>query len=115
MTTLDDVLNEVGVEVEEVSNGSSPQEDTIEEKSKKEHAKEFLKQVVEVEESIRPFKEYLKDLKSNYAENDWLSKEEQKALISALRFAQKKPYTRKQFNEALDLVRKEFVPETEGE
>lgn len=104
--SLEQLLETEGVEVM-----SEEQNDkTIVEKSKKEHMKDFLKLIVEIEQCIEPFKDQLKDTKKSYADNEWVSKEEQKALIRALRVAQKRPYTRKQFNEAMDLVRKEFIP-----
>ena len=50
-----------------------------------EHAIEFIKAVADTEAEILPFKEHLKDLKKNYVENGWLTKEELRLAVRAYR------------------------------
>lgn len=45
-------------------------------KSKEEHFLNLIQIIKEVEESIKPYKEHLKDTKRNYKENGWLTPEE---------------------------------------
>ena len=47
-----------------------------EKKTTEDHLIEFIKAFHENEEAIQPFLEHRRDLKKNYAENGWLSKEE---------------------------------------
>jgi len=55
------------------------------ENSKAKHIGEFAKSFVAVEDCIRPFKEQLKDLKTNYVGNGWLSKQDISMVVRALR------------------------------
>jgi hypothetical protein len=55
------------------------------EKTKEERIIEFIKALVAVEESMKPFKEHKKDLRESYVSNGWLTKEEVKMSIKALR------------------------------
>ncbi len=54
-------------------------------KSKEERIKDFVRSFQAVEEAMVPYKEQRSDLKKNYAENEWLSKNEIKNIIRALR------------------------------
>tara|TARA_Y100000034_G_scaffold137014_1_gene218473 strand:- start:27916 stop:28170 length:255 start_codon:yes stop_codon:yes gene_type:complete len=54
-------------------------------KSKAEYITDFVKAQSEVEACIKPYKEDLKDLKRNYVDNGWLSKDEIKMAVKALR------------------------------
>ena len=46
------------------------------ENTKAKHIGEFAKSLVAIEECIQPFKDQLKDLKGNYVQNGWLSKQD---------------------------------------
>jgi len=54
-------------------------------KTKAEHITDFVKAMAEVEACIKPYKEDLKDLRKNYIDNDWLSKDEIKMAKKAYR------------------------------
>jgi len=54
-------------------------------KSKEERIKDFVRSFQAVEEAMVPYKEQRSDLKKNYVENEWLSKNEIKNIIRALR------------------------------
>lgn len=54
-------------------------------KSKKEHMVDFIKSVQTIEDCIRPYKEQLKDLRADFLEKEWLSKEELKYAMKAYR------------------------------
>ena len=55
------------------------------EKTKEQRIADFGKAVVALEGCIQPFKDQMKDLKESYESNGWLSKEELKMVIKALR------------------------------
>lgn len=52
---------------------------------KEEHITNYIKSIAAVEEEMEPFKEHKRDLKKNYVENGWLSKEEISMAIKAYR------------------------------
>ena len=43
---------------------------------KEEKIVDYIKSIKELEETMEPFKEQKRDLKKNYVENGWLTKEE---------------------------------------
>ncbi len=53
--------------------------------SKDQLIKNFIKSISEIEDAIEPFKEQKKDLKANYIENGWLTKEEVAAALKAFK------------------------------
>jgi len=55
----------------------------IEEKEK--HITSFIKNLAAVEEAMEPFKEQKRDLRQNYVENGWLTKEELRMAVRAYR------------------------------
>ena len=55
------------------------------EKTKEDRIIDYIKSVATIEAAIEPFKEQKKDLKESYESNNWLSKEEMKMAIKALR------------------------------
>jgi|TARA_R110002020_G_scaffold353440_1_gene566401 hypothetical protein len=57
--------------------------ETIEEKEK--HITSFIKNLAAVEEAMEPFKESKRDLRQNYVENGWLTKEELRMAVRAYR------------------------------
>ena len=50
-----------------------------------EYALDFIKAFADTEAEILPYKEHLKDLKKNYVENGWLTKEEVRLAVRAYR------------------------------
>jgi hypothetical protein len=54
-------------------------------KKKENYIAKFIKSMAAIEFEIQPYKEQLKDLKTNYIENEWLSKEELRMAIKAYR------------------------------
>jgi len=54
-------------------------------KTKEERIREFIKGVATIEEAMEPYKDQRKDLRKNYIDNGWLSKEEMKSLMKAYR------------------------------
>jgi hypothetical protein len=59
------------------------------EKSKEEYVVDFIKAFDENERAMEPFKEHRRDLRKNYVENGWLSKDEMKQAVRAYRMLQK--------------------------
>ena len=58
-------------------------------KTKDEHVIEFIKSFKAVEDEMEPFKEHKRDLRKNYVENSWLTKEEIRDAIRAYRMISK--------------------------
>ena len=54
-------------------------------KTSQEYAIDFIRAFADTEAEILPFKEHLKDLKKNYIENGWLTKEEVRLAVRAYR------------------------------
>ena len=55
----------------------------IEEKEK--HITSFIKSLAAVEEAMEPFKDQKRDLRQNYVDNGWLTKEEMRMAVRAYR------------------------------
>ncbi len=60
------------------------------EKTKEERLKDFIKSMATIDESILPFKEQKTDLKKSYADNNYLSRAEQKIALKAYRLIKDK-------------------------
>lgn len=56
-----------------------------ENKSSQEYAIDFIKAFSDTEAEILPYKEHLKDLKTSYVENGWLTKQELRMAVKAYR------------------------------
>ena len=54
-------------------------------KTKDEYVVQFIKSLKAVEDEMEPLKEHKRDLKANYIENEWLSKEEISMAVKAYR------------------------------
>ena len=54
-------------------------------KSKEERIKDFVKGIQAIEQAMEPYKEQKRDLRKNYVDNSWLSKDEMRNLIKAMR------------------------------
>lgn len=53
--------------------------------TKDEHIVNFIKAFVAIEEEMQPLKEHLRDLRSSYHENDWLSKDDMRMAVKVYR------------------------------
>lgn len=56
---------------------------------KREYLFNFLKSVIEIKSAIEPFQEQLKELKKEFADKGYLSREEQAMIMKAYQMAQK--------------------------
>ena len=54
-------------------------------KTKEEYVIEFIKAFKAVEDEIEPYKEHRRDLKKNYVDNGWISKDEMRFAVRAYR------------------------------
>jgi len=52
---------------------------------KEEKIVDYIKSIKELEETMEPFKEQKRDLKKNYVDNGWLTKEEISTAVRAFR------------------------------
>ena len=55
------------------------------EKSTEEHMVEYIESLQAIEEAMEPFKEQKRELRENYKENAWLSKDELSLAVKAYR------------------------------
>ena len=53
--------------------------------SKEEHVRNYLKDLVETEAAMEPFKEHKRDVHKSYIDNEWLTKDEIWAAVKAYR------------------------------
>ena len=60
-------------------------QDIRETKSKEEHISDYIKSLKAIEEAMEPYKEQKRDLKKEYLEKKWLSKEDISLSVRALR------------------------------
>lgn len=51
----------------------------------KEYVVEYIKALKAIEDEMEPYKEHKRDLRSNYAKNGWLSKDEMRQAVRAYR------------------------------
>ena len=49
------------------------------------HMIDFIRSIKELNDAMQPFKDQLKDLKSNYKENEWLDAKQQKMAMKIYR------------------------------
>ena len=75
--------------------------------TKEEHLANYIKTFVAIEDAMEPFKEQKKELRVEYIENGWLSKEEIWSAIKAFRMYQKSADLNA-VNEMFDLIEKKF-------
>jgi len=55
------------------------------EATKEEYAVEFIKAFKAVEEEMEPYKEHKRDLRKNYVQNGWLTRNEMRQVVRAYR------------------------------
>ena len=72
-----------------------------------EHVINFVKSFVALEEEMRPYKEQLKDLRANYAENEWLTKADMRTAVRVFRIL-KQGDDIETFNDYFDQLKKTF-------
>jgi hypothetical protein len=58
--------------------------------SREEHIANYIRNIAAIEEAIAPFKEQMKDLRKEYVENTWLTKEDIKTAVKAYRLSKSK-------------------------
>lgn len=59
-------------------------------KTKEEYLKDFIKSMATIDESIKPYREQKSDLKKSYADNNYLTRSEQKVAMKAYRLLKDK-------------------------
>jgi len=74
-------------------------------KTKEERIKDFVKALSAVDQAMQPFKEQRSDLKKNYVENDWLSKEDMKYVSRAYTLAKKSDFDIDKFVDTFNKVK----------
>lgn len=74
-------------------------------KTKDEYIKDLIQSIAALDQAIQPFKDQKSDIKKNYAENGWLSKEEIKYLMKAYNFAKNGEFDIDLFVEAYNKVK----------
>ena len=84
------------------------QDETAEDnKTKEEYIVNYLKSMIALEEAMEPYKEQKKELRGEYIENGWLTKEDILSAVKALRMYQKSADLGA-VNEMFDLIEKKF-------
>jgi hypothetical protein len=94
---------------------SQPNLSIIENEKSEEAAKEqyvinYLKSMIALEEAMEPFKEQKKDLRTEYIDNAWLTKDEIWSAVKALRLY-KKAADMDDLNDMFDIIEKQFGKE----
>ena len=74
-------------------------------KSREERIKEFVRAIAAVEQAMQPFKDQKTDLKKNYVENQWLSREDMRYVTRAYNFAKRGDFDIDKFVEAFNKVK----------
>lgn len=74
-------------------------------KSREEHIKDFVRAMAAVDQAMQPFKDQKSDLKKNYVENQWLSREDMKYVSKAYNFAKRGDFDIDKFVEAFNKVK----------
>ena len=84
------------------------QEDNTEnQKSKEEYIVNYLKSMIALEEAMEPYKEQKKELRTEFIENGWLTKEDIWSAVKALRMYQKSADI-DAVNVMFDIIEKKF-------
>ena len=74
-------------------------------KSREERIKDFVRSMAAVDQAMQPFREQKIDLKRNYVENQWLTKEDMKYVSKAYNFAKRGDFDLDKFVEAFNKVK----------
>ena len=82
-------------------------DNTENEKSKDEYIVNYLRSMIALEEAIEPYKEQKKELRTEFIENGWHTKEDIWSAVKALRMYQKSADL-DAVNEMFDIIEKKF-------
>ena len=74
----------------------------------KEYVVEYIKAFKAVEDEMEPYKEHKRDLRANYANNGWLTKDEMRQAVRAFRMIAKGDDI-EQFSEYYEQLNKKLV------
>ena len=69
---------------------------------------EFIKALQAIEDEMEPYKEHKRDLRTNYAQNGWLTKDEMRQAVRAYRML-KKGDDFNQFSDYFDQLNKKIT------
>ena len=76
--------------------------------TKEEYVVEYIKALKAVEDEMEPYKEHKRDLRANYANNGWLTKDEMRQAVRAFRMIAKGDDI-EQFSEYYEQLNKKLV------
>jgi len=82
-------------------------EATEEEVSKDQYVIEYLKSLIALEEAMEPYKEQKRELRGEYIENNWLTKDDIWAAVKAFRLY-KATADMDDLNDMFELIEKQF-------
>jgi|TARA_R110000796_G_scaffold249908_3_gene378219 hypothetical protein len=74
------------------------------EKTKDEYIVDFIKAFKAVEDEMEPYKEHRRDLKKNYVDNGWITKDELRYVIKAYRMLSSDNENFEHFSEIYDKI-----------
>tara|TARA_R110001583_G_scaffold85308_1_gene223497 strand:+ start:1640 stop:1894 length:255 start_codon:yes stop_codon:yes gene_type:complete len=74
------------------------------EKNKDEYIVDFIKAFKAVEDEMEPYKEHRRDLKKNYVDNGWITKDELRYVIKAYRMLSSDNENFEHFSEIYDKI-----------
>ena len=80
---------------------------TEEEVSKDQYVIDYLKSLIALEEAMEPYKEQKRELRGEYIENNWLTKEDIWSAVKAFRLY-KATADMDDLNDMFDLIEKQF-------
>lgn len=75
--------------------------------TKEQYVVSYLKSMLALEEAMEPFKEQKKDLRSEYVENEWLTKDDIWSAVKAFRLY-KKAADMDDLNDMFEIIEKQF-------
>ena len=85
----------------------SGDENKEEEVTKEQYVISYLKSLLALEEAMEPYKEQKKELRSEYIENEWLTKDDIWSAIKAFRLY-KKAADMDDLNDMFEIIEKQF-------
>ena len=83
------------------------EDNTDEETTKEQYVVNYLKSMIALEEAMEPYKEQKKELRAEYVDNAWLSKDEIWSAVKAFRLY-KQAADLDELNDMFDLIEKQF-------
>lgn len=78
--------------------------------SKEQHVVNYLKSMLAIEEAMEPYKEQKKELRTEYVDEGWLTKDEIWAAVKAFRLYMKAA-DMDDLNDMFEIVEKQFGPQ----